>query len=537
MVGPGARMQHVPSRPSAPKIAGILIPLFSIRTSRSLGIGDIADLPELARWAVEHGQKLVQLLPLGDLPEGETSPYSASTSFAIDPMYVAVDQLEDVTAEESHALIGPDADATLARIRAASNVEYGTVRAIKRRILRAAFDRFFVEQWEKKSARAHEFSQFVSENAAWVNDYALYRALKARHAENWWRGWPAGIRDREASALARAQSELGREALLHAWIQWVAHEQWAKARKTVNEMGVQLMGDLPFMVGVDSADVWGDRKDFFVDATLGVPGDALAPEGQDWGLPAYDWGAMDKDDLAWVRRRSAHMGRLFDRFRVDHLVGYYRMYVRPRTGGSPFWMPDQEPLQIARGEKVLDAIVSSAKGVGATVIAEDLGTIPSFVRTSLARLSLAGYKVMMWERDGDVFRDPGSYPYVSLATSGTHDTVTLATWWETMPFDERRHALNEIPQLRAVAKDRDVDALGPRVHDALLDALYAAGSELTLLPIQDLWGSKDRINVPGVVGSMNWSWRMPKTIEELRRDEVIARRMAVARDIARRNGR
>ena len=530
-------MHSVSTSPSAKKTAGVLVPLFSLRTARSLGIGDIADLPVMARWARDHGQRLVQLLPLGDLPEGETSPYSASTSFAIDPMYVAVDELEDVTAEERHALIGPDADATLARIQASANVEYGTVRALKRRILRAAFDRFFVEQWEKNTERAKAFAQFVTDNAAWVNDYALYRALKARHAENWWRGWPAGLRDREEGAVAKAKSELGREALLHAWTQWVAHEQWSRARKAVNAMGVELMGDLPFMVGVDSADVWGNRKDFFVDATLGVPGDALAPDGQDWGLPAYDWGAMDKDDLAWVRRRSAHMGRLFDRFRVDHLVGYYRMYVRPRTGGAPFWMPDQQPQQIARGERVLDAIISSARGVGATVIAEDLGTIPEFVRASLRQLSLAGYKVMMWERDGDVFRDPASYPYVSLATSGTHDTVTMATWWETMGYDERRHALHEIPQLRSVAHDHDVDKLAPRVHDALLDALYAAGSELTLLPIQDLWGIHDRINVPGVVGSMNWSWRLPATIEELRRDERIGRRMAVAGELARRHHR
>lgn len=532
-------MQHAPSRPSrGPKVAGILVPLFSVRTSRSLGIGDIADLPELAKWSVDHGHRLLQLLPLGDLPEGETSPYSAATSFAIDPMYVAVDRLVDVTDEERHALIGPDADKTLARIKAAPNVEYGTVRAIKRRILRTAFERFFVTEWEHNGARAGALRKFMNEHKGWLDGYALYRALKARYAENWWRGWPAGIRDREPSVLDLVSRELGREALLHAYVQWVAHEQWAEARRTVNGMGVELMGDLPFMVGVDSADVWSGRKDFFVDATLGVPGDALAPDGQDWGLPAYDWDAMDKDDLAWVRRRAAHMGQFFDRFRVDHLVGYYRMYVRPRTGGAPFWMPDQEPAQIARGEKVLNALVSAAKSVNARVVAEDLGTIPPFVRSSLERLSVPGYKVMMWERDNDVFRDPASYPYVSLATSGTHDTVTMATWWEeTMSFDERRHALAEIPSLRSVAHLRDVDKLTGPVHDALLDALYGAGSELTLLPIQDLWGVKDRINVPGIVGAQNWSWRLPMTIDELRRDEHIARRMHVARDIAKRHGR
>ncbi len=532
-------MQHASSRPArGPKTAGILVPLFSVRTARSLGIGDIADLPELAKWAVDHGHRLLQLLPLGDLPEGETSPYSAATSFAIDPMYVAVDRLVDVTDEERHALIGPDADNTLARIRGTGNVEYGTVRAIKRRILRAAFERFSVTEWEHNGARAQGLRKFMTEHKAWLEGYALYRALKARYAENWWRGWPAGIRDREASVLDLVSRELGREALLHAYVQWIAHEQWAEARRAVNGMGVELMGDLPFMVGVDSADVWSGRKDFFVNATLGVPGDALAPEGQDWGLPAYDWDAMDKDDLAWVRRRAAHMGQFFDRFRVDHLVGYYRMYVRPRTGGgAPFWMPAEEPAQIARGEKVLNALVAAAKSVNARIVAEDLGTIPPFVRSSLERLSVPGYKVMMWERDNDVFRDPASYPYVSLATSGTHDTVTLATWWESMPFDERRHALQEIPSLRSVAHLRDVDKLQGQVHDALLDALYGAGSELTLLPIQDLWGIKDRINVPGVVGAHNWSWRLPMTLDELRRDEHIARRMHAARDIAKRHGR
>ena len=536
-------MQHAPSRPaSVEKIAGILVPLFSVRTARSFGIGDIGDLPELARWSLDHGHRLLQLLPLGDLPEGENSPYSAATSFAIDSMYVAIDQLEDVTDEERHALVGPDADNTIARIKSAPNVEYGTVRAIKRRVLRAAFERFFVDHWERGSARANAMSAFMNEQHGWLEGYALFRALKSRYAENWWRGWPAGIRDREPAVLERVAHELSRETLLHSYIQWIAHEQWAAARKAVNAMGVQLMGDLPFMVGVDSADVWSGRKDFFVDATLGVPGDAMAPEGQDWGLPSYDWDAMDKDDLAWVRRRSQQMGRLFDRFRVDHLVGYYRMYVRPRAtseepAGAPFWMPAEELAQRARGEKVLETIVSSAKSVGARVIAEDLGTIPPFVRASLERLAVPGYRVMMWERDNDVFRDPATYPYVSLATSGTHDTVTMAAWWESMPFADRQHALHEIPALRSVAKAPDVDKLTPKVHDALLHALYGAGSELTLLPIQDLWGSHDRINVPGVVGSQNWSWRIPMTLDELRKDPQLAPRMRIAGEIARSHGR
>jgi 4-alpha-glucanotransferase len=299
-------------------------------------------------------------------------------------------------------------------------------------------------------------------------------------------------------------------------------------------MGVELMGDLPFMVGVDSADVWSNRSEFFVDATLGVPGDPWIPEGQDWGLPAYDWEEMDKSNLDWVRRRARAMAEMFDRFRVDHLVGYYRMYVRPK-GAAPLWMPGELPQQIARGEKVLAALSEAATSAHGKLVAEDLGTIPDWVRASLVKLSVPGYRVIMWEKDGDVFRDPARYPYISLATSGTHDTITLADWWESISYDERRHALSDLPSMRAVANDREVDKLGPRVHAALLDALYGSGSELCLLPIQDLFGSKDRVNTPATVGDANWTWQLPAPIETLATDERYAGRLRLAAERCRAN--
>lgn len=512
------------------KTAGILVPLFSLRTGRSLGIGDIADLPDFARLASDAGQGLVQLLPLGELPDGESSPYSACTSFAIDPVYVAVDRLEDLREEERGPLLGPDGEATFARLRDAARVDYAAVRAVKRRLLRAAFDRFFVEQWEANTARAAALRSFAEAEAAWVRDYALYRAQKARYGEAWWLAWPAGVRERDATALERAGRELGREALYHTWVQWLAHEQWDAARKECNAMGVELMGDLPFIVGVDSADVWQHKGEFRRDYSLGVPGDALAPDGQDWGLPAYDWPAMDGNGLAWLRARGAHMGRLFDRFRVDHLVGYYRQYVRTRDDKVGRFVPDGgEPAWIARGEAVLSALIASTKG---KVIAEDLGTIPPFVGASMKKLGLPGYKVIMWEHE-----EPSKWPYLSLATSGTHDTIAMITWWESLRYGERRGFLERIPSLRAVAQDHDVDKLSPRVHDALLDALYGAGSELTLLPLQDVLGWSDRVNVPGVTSSDNWSFRLPSTIDGLRHDGAVAHRLRVAGELAKKHGR
>ena len=512
------------------KTAGILVPLFSLRTGRSLGIGDIADLPEFARLAKEAGQGLVQLLPLGELPDGESSPYSACTTFAIDPVYVAVDRLEDLREEERGPLLGPDAEATFTRLRDAARVDYAAVRAVKRRLLRAAFDRFFVDHWEPRTERAAALRAFAEAESAWVRDYALYRAQKGRYGEAWWLAWPAGVRERDPHALEVAGRELGREALYHTYVQWIAHEQWDATRRECNAMGVELMGDLPFIVGVDSADVWQHKGEFRRDFSLGVPGDAWVPEGQDWGLPAYDWDAMDGGDLAWLRARGAHMGRMFDRFRVDHLVGYYRQYVRTKEDRVGRFVPDGgEPAWIARGEKVLSALVASTKG---KVIAEDLGTIPAFVGASMKKLALPGYKVLMWEQE-----EPGKWPYLSLATSGTHDTITMATWWESLRYGERRQFLERVPPLRAVAQEYEVDKLVPRVHDALLDALYGAGSELALLPLQDVLGWKDRVNVPGVTSSDNWTWRLPMTLDAMRRDGAVAHRLGTAAELARRQGR
>ena len=542
-----------PSRPSLPpssrrreprRIAGVLVPLFSVRTHRSWGIGDIGDLEPFARWMLEDaGQKLVQLLPIGSLPGDETSPYSAATSFGIDPMYIAVDRLEDVRRDDHAALLGPDGDKTLEYLHGTKSVDYRTVRAVKRRFLRAAAERFYAREWGTSSKRGSALAAFCEEQRDWLDDYALFHALKQRFGQSWWRAWPSGVRDRDPRVLAEHAEELRLEIFAEKYLQWIAYQQWSDARRAINAMGVELMGDLPFMVGIDSADVWGRRGDFVLDATLGVPGDAFSPEGQDWGLPVYDWAAMDGSGLSWVRNRAAAMGRLYDRFRLDHLVGYYRMYVRPKPKAdgaardAPRFVPELEPDQILRGEKALNAIVEAAASVGASIVAEDLGTIPPFVRASLETLGIPGYKVLCWEKDFDVFREPSTFPRCSLATSGTHDTDALATWWESLGFDERRHALSEIPALRAIAGERDVDRFTPKVHDALLDALYGAGSDLVLLPIQDIFGTRDRVNTPGMVGSENWSYRFPAPIEELRKSPEIAGRMRAAKERVERSGR
>src|SRR5690606_3823127 len=181
------------------------------------------------------------------------------------------------------------------------------------------------------------------------------------------------------------------------------------------------------------------QEQFRIDASVGVPPDAFSETGQDWGLPVYRWDVHEATGYAWLRQRAQRCFELFDGFRVDHLVGFYRTFVRERDGETYFVPPD-EPAQKTQGERLLRLFMES----GAAILAEDLGTIPDFVRESLDRLGVPGMKVLRWERewkqDGQPFRDPATYPAVSVAISGTHDTETMAEWWDNADRDERAAA-------------------------------------------------------------------------------------------------
>jgi 4-alpha-glucanotransferase len=251
-----------------------------------------------------------------------------------------------------------------------------------------------------------------------------------------------------------------------------------------------------------------------MDASVGVPPDAFSETGQDWGLPVYRWDVLAQRDFDWLRDRAHRNADLFDGYRVDHLVGFFRTYYRPHDGSVPQFIPDDEEAQVALGERVLGVF----REPGSEIIAEDLGVVPEFVRASLARLSIAGYKVFRWERqwhmEGRPFKDPVTdYPPVSVATSGTHDTEPMVIWWEEAPRDEREAVL-AIRSVRALLTDDDLRSVDERrlphvIHEALLETLFASGSNTLILPVGDIFGWRDRINQPATVNEGNWTWRLP----------------------------
>ena len=309
-------MTAAPSRRS-----GLLVPLFAASSSRSWGIGDIGDIAPLAAWLGAAGQRILQLLPLNEMAAGSHSPYSAMTAMAIDPIFLCVPDVPEFAAMGGESSLDADDRRRLAHARHSAHVDYAAVRAVKGRALARAFDWFMDREWRRQTPRAVELQAYAAAQSWWLDDYALFRAVHATESGRAWTAWPDGLRRRTADALDAARQALERDILFRQYLQWLAAGQWHRARLTAAARGVAMFGDLPFMVDMDSADVWARQACFDLDRSVGVPPDAFSATGQDWGMPSYNWQAMASDDFGWLRDRARRSAELYDGFRVDHLVG------------------------------------------------------------------------------------------------------------------------------------------------------------------------------------------------------------------------
>lgn len=527
--------------PPGTRRAGILVPLFSLTSSRGWGIGEIGDIETIARWLQGAGQTILQLLPINEMPLGESSPYSALSAMAIDPQFISIYAVEDFAAVGGEEALSGALRAQLDKVRAAPAVDYHAVRELKYAALSLAFAHFRGIELASGTRRAATFRAYLEEQAWWLDDYALFRALHAYHQEQPWTAWPEPVRSRRPDALAVARRDLAEQILFRQYMQWIAGDQWGSARDRAG--AVSLFGDLPFMVSGDSADVWSRQDEFRLDASVGVPPDAFSETGQDWGLPPYRWDVLEARDFDWLRHRARRNADLFDGYRVDHLVGFYRTYVRSLDSGEAQFDPAEEQAQRALGERVLGVF----REPGAEIIAEDLGVVPDFVRDSLTRLGVPGYRVFRWERqwhqEGQPFKDPEvEYPAMAVATTGTHDTEPMVAWWEGAARDEREAVL-AVPSIgrrfSPEERTRALETLSPSHHtrEALLEVLFASGAELLILPIQDVFGWRDRINQPATVGQDNWTWRLRWPCDRLATTPAAMAIAAQLREWATKTGR
>lgn len=515
------------------RAAGVVVPLFSLRGTNDSGSGEILDLGPFIDWLERWHQRVIQLLPINETAPGETSPYNALSVFAIDPEYVATAQLPDVisNAPAQEWLRSTGVQRRMRRARESRRRQRRAVYAVKQRLLELAFAHF---ETHAPAARKRQFEDFCAGQAWWLDDYALFRALKERFDWHSWESWPNQLRQRDPDALRQAATALQPRMQFFRYVQWVAAEQWATARSHARARGVLLKGDLPFVCGRESADVWAHQDLFDLSSSAGAPPDAFSPSGQKWGLPLYDWCAMRRAGYEWWRQRVRHARTLYDAFRLDHLVGLYRTYAIPeREGGTAGFVPSDEAEQHRQGDELLRAILEEA-GSALQVVAEDLGSVPAWVRASLTHLGIPGYRVFRWETRDGTYIDPRTYPHLSIATTGTHDTDTLVEWWDELPEKERAGALECLDYSASAASRRRGRAA---VLQSLLRRLYEAGSVWTIVPIHDLFGWRERINTPATISRRNWTYRLPVAITELDGDAVIRDRMEDIRSMIDDTGR
>jgi len=560
------------------QIAGLLAPLFAIRTENDLGIGDVDGLRQLVDWAAEIGFELVQLLPINETGN-DNSPYNAISSVAIDPttIFISPDSIPDLLRVDYDAVI---AGAELFKLRTGP-VNYPKVKALKQALLLKAFTHFCENDVRRNTSRAKKYRAFVKEQAAWLNDYALYRVLiDENEGDERWDKWNEEQRTAASAAKwLRQQSvfkrkELDRRIRFYMYVQWIAYGQWTALKKYCDGRGVALMGDVPYGVSYYSSDVFSEPAIFDLTWSGGAPPEKVFKSdpftekwGQNWGIPLYRWAVMKTGGFAWWRRRVQMVREIFHLFRIDHVLGFYRIYSFPwrpqenaeylprngdeakaATGGRlPGFLPRDDSTPENRdanrreGETYLKELLQT---VGTNrLIGEDLGVVPDYVRPSLTALGIAGFKIPIWEKqqDGQLI-DGKTYQRLSLATYATHDHPPLKVMWtelHTAATSGNGHALYE---MQCLARFAGIEAQMPQpfsdqIHMALVAALFRTNSWIAILMITDLFGSDQRFNVPGAIADSNWSERLPQPVSKWKDDMQIVWKAGQARMYLKETGR
>jgi 4-alpha-glucanotransferase len=513
------------------RCAGILIPLFSIRSHEDFGRGEFGGLLPMAHMALAMGHRLLQLLPIDEVAPGETSPYSALSVFALDPIYLSLMRLPGISRAECEA-----ASAALRGHK--TPADQLKLRALKCELLQHSYLHF---KSCADPALRQRYAEFLESHRGWLDDYALYRTLKEEFHGTEWENWPPPLRNHEPQALADIAHLQAERLAMHKYVQFLAHQQWQDLHNQLKALGVFVGGDLAFSSCREGVEVWAHQELFDLCRAVGAPPDAFSKVGQRWGLPMPNWRRMRAYNFDFLRARVRHARELYDVLRIDHVVGLFRTYgysLHDEIGGE--FEPATEAAQRAQGEEIMGIVLEEAGPM--QVVAEDLGLIPKFVRETLASMRVPGYKVMRWEKqqaagsapDGG-FLSPAEYPRVSLATTGTHDTDSLVQWWATISQAERTKLMTAINRATDAASTSSVL---DEVHlDAILEWMYTSPAQLVVTPIQDLFGWDARVNLPGTISDANWTWRLPFDLETGLEDSGVCARLARIRAICEKTGR
>lgn len=444
--------------------AGIACPLFSIYSANSWGIGDFSDLKLLIDWCAESGLSIIQLLPLNDLG-WDYSPYNAVSSFALEPAYLHLRR------------------DTINRVSTGMYIDYKT-KAEKLKYLWQSFRKIY-------PVNDKGFDHFKSANEYWLNEYAEFRVQRG--------------------------NSLRKE--FHKWVQWQVYEQMCDVKRYAEKKGILLMGDLPLLVGRNSADVWAHPEYFKKNLSAGAPPDMFHKSGQNWGMPPYNWEKIEEHGWVYVKNRLKYAENFYHLFRIDHFIGLFRLWTFDRKKKGKF-DPAKESEWEEQGKRILDAMLSSTSMLPT---AEDLGTVPACSLKVLNEYSICGTD---WQRtlrtSNGTFLPHNMYRENSSAMISLHDSSMFAGWWNYEISDkEKRQFVN-----RLHGKPKFLRKCAPELVRSNLETINRSSSIFSIQMLQDylcldenllkkMSGRNYRINTPGTIHKRNWTLRLPLSLEKL----------------------
>jgi len=630
------------------KLTGVAVPVFSLRSSKSCGVGEFADLPILGQWCKESGLEIIQILPVNDTGYQE-SPYSALSAFALHPIFIRLESIKesnnykqeicDFRAEfETHKRL-QFADVLTTKLDILKKIYNENIEAIK--------SNKTIDNWVKKNE--------------WVRNYSLFSTIRKNNLFSSWKEWKK-FNNPSEKEMKTLWKDLSDENYFYVWVQYHLEKQLIKAAKDLDKIGISLKGDIPILMNEDSCDVWSDREFFNLELSAGAPPDMFSTEGQNWGFPIYNWDKLKNDDYSWWRNRLKQAAKFYHAYRIDHVLGFFRIWNIPYnmvTGSMGYFNPSSfidtndlkeigfddgriswlskahifenelrgrleseaesvittcldrignESLFLFKNEfnseKAIynSAISEKAKSVlidflknitlikinetkyclswtykntrgynslnqwekdkieelstrcGAEsekiwetnalnllsfmkdttdmlVCAEDLGAVPDCVPSVLGKLGILGLKVIRWAREwglsGDPYTPVKEYPLLSVCTPAVHDSTTLKQWW----YEEKDKS--------ALARGMDVPKLDDEPTESVIEnylrALFKSSSAICMLQIQDLFALDnsvsdsdihfERINIPGTVQNINWSYRISQEIESLLKNKGLSQKI------------
>ena len=472
------------------RASGILLHVSSLPSE--FGIGDLG--PEAYEWVdflVAARQSFWQVLPLNPTTlTSYNSPYQATSAFAGNPLYISPSVLRD------EGLLTEDDLSGFPR-RPQARVEYHGVGVEKQRLLDVAYEHF------EARARKESFAVFCEKNSGWLDDFATFTALHKHFPDQIWSDWPPPIRDRDRDGLEKLTRELHGSIEREKFLQYLFFNQWSRLKRYANERGVQIIGDLPYYVGYDCADVWSNPGLYKLNETkkpnfvAGVPPDGFSATGQLWGSPVYDWSEHAKTGYAWWTSRLRQNLEMFNIVRIDHFRGFAAYWEVPAdrdTAVDGKWVNGP-------GEQLFRVLLKHWSPP--PLIAEDLGIITPDVRELMHTYGLPGMKVLLFAFDGNT----GSNPYSlhnhvpnSVIYTGTHDNNTVRGWFENEASPDQKQRLYDYLGRTPSGSD---------VHWDMIRLAMMSVSKLLIVPMQDVLGLDEtaRMNHPAVA-SGNWEWRM-----------------------------